>query len=64
MTWCDVTALELQAGAGALNGRSRFEARKGSHAIQLHLELALERAIARWMRLDIAELGLELAVLH
>ena len=62
MTWCDVRALELQAGAGALNGR--FEAQKGSHAIQLHLELALERAIARWMRLDVAELGLELAVLH
>ena len=37
---------------------------KRSHAIQLRLEFALEGAIARWARCDIAELRLKLTVLH
>lgn len=48
----------------APNRRSGFEAQKSSHAIQLCLKFALERAIARWVRFDIAELRLKLTVLY
>src|SRR6266516_3378546 len=37
---------------------------KGSHAIQLRFELALEGAIARWAGVDIAALRPQLTVLH
>ena len=39
-------------------------AQEFSHAIQLCLELVFEVAVARCFRFDIAELGVELAVLH
>src|SRR5882762_6333922 len=46
------------------NTRSGSEAQKGSDAIQLRLEFALEGTIARWMRFDVAEFRPKLAVLH
>src|SRR5260370_35149974 len=50
--------------AGGPDRRSGFEAQKGSHAIQLRLEFALEGAMARCVRFDIAELRLKLTGLH
>src|SRR5580693_9426517 len=44
--------------------RSRIEAQKGAHAIQLRLEFALERAVARRVRFDKAELRRKLTILH
>src|SRR5438876_12050130 len=44
--------------------RSGFEAEKCSHAIQLRLEFALEDAIARWVRFDIAEVRLKVTILQ
>ena len=46
-----------------LQGALGFEAQKGSHAVQLRREFALERAIAR-LRSNIAELRIKRPALH